>query len=203
MFWAFRQLSTPFRYLAIRHGGGLLKSKGTYDWVLPAIAAIILAALSTWLGTNQPLFAEHSIMGGFQQLLAILIPFYIVALAAVATFAGPGMDEYLKGGPAYIMRLRPDGKRYVYELNRRQFICYLFGYLSAVSMAVFVVVLVGGVVEGKIGSYICNFLGNATGYLKFFGLVFSLFWICQIIVITLLGIAFISDRIHVTANPEV
>lgn len=64
---------------------------------------------------------------------ALLPGFYIAALAAVSTFAGPHMDEAMpEPTPELdIQTLQTSGPE---KLTRRMFLCYLFGYLAVISL---------------------------------------------------------------------
>lgn len=203
MIWAIRQLATPFRYLRIRYGRGFLHSKFVYDWTLP----VILAAASVWLSLayspHTKLFAERSLIGAFQKLLEILVPFYIVALAAVAAFdIGSTLDQKMKGEPATLTMRHSRAGNIVKELTRRQFICYLFGYLSTVSLAVYVTVLICNFIEDGIAEACYRMIGEATPYLKAAIMFMFMLALWQIIITTLLGIYFVADRLQFMDDPD-
>ncbi len=61
-------------------------------------------------------------------LLQVLIGFFVASLAAVATFQRPGMDENMRGKAPTLQ-----GK----GVTRRQYLCYMFGYLAFMSIAVY------------------------------------------------------------------
>jgi hypothetical protein len=202
MNWAIRQLLTPFRYLLIQQGDTIFKSKKVYDWMLP----VILAAISTLLLLAFPgehgMFSERGIIGGFRKLLEVMIPFYIVALAAVATFERKGLDDEMKGHPAVLKMRRATGIYSEHILTRRQFICYLFGYLSSSSLCVFVALLTAGTFDKDIASIFYECLGSMTIYLKALVSFIVMIPVWQIVITTLLGVYFMSERLQVMADIE-
>ena len=124
MFWAFRQLSIPMNYLRIRHGKGVFHSKVVYDFVLPLIFALF-TCLSFWLvDVRLALFENQEMSKRIMDLLALMIVFYVAALAAVATFERKGIDEKLKGEDAVLwVRNHDEGGNYFKKrLTYRQFI---------------------------------------------------------------------------------
>lgn len=203
MLWAVKQLGTPFRYLAIRQGKTLFRSKAIYDWVLPAVLSATTTALTLYFSPTIELFTDKGIVGGFQKLLEILVPFYIVALAAVATFASENLDAEMKGHPATLHIRMSDGRFVERTLKLRQFICYLFGYLSTMSLIVFVVVLILGFIEKGASMFFDSLLGPLAIYGKGGIMFLSMLAMWQIIITTLLGIYFISERLQFMDEPDI
>ena len=132
----------------------------------------------------------------------MLIPFYIVALAAIATFAGDKIDDIMKGDPA-TLRLRGSAGTYLErELTRRQFLCYLFGYLATASLFVYVSILVVDLVADDAGQYFAALLYGWFQWARVGVMFVCLFPIWQIIVATMLGVYFMSDRLQVMDDPN-
>lgn len=208
MKWAVRQLGAPTRYLRIRQGNGWLSSKATYDFVIPGVFALV-ATLAMWrfqfaLG----LFQDTGFISGVINLLNLLIAFFIAALAAVATFDRPGLDDPMKGEPALMKRRNSKGEVKDVILTHRQFICYLFGYLSfsAIMMllALYAVRLLGPGVLEALTSEVS--LAQAVLLLKpvtrLVGALAFFFLFGQIVVTMLLGIYFLADRFQFLDDPE-
>lgn len=200
MIWACRQLLTPMRYLRIRQGISLFRSKAVYDWVLP----IIISVPATYIGYkySDGIFSEKGVVGGFQKLLEILVPFYIVALAAVATFDRQGLDEPLKGHPATLSTRHAHGDWIEHVLTRRQFICYLFGYLAFISLLLFVGILFLNLVSQKSGVAAGAIFGGYIEYAKVGVIYLFMLLIWQMIVTTLLGVYFMSERLMVMTETD-
>ena len=203
MFWAIRQLCAPLRYLKIRHGSGLFRSKKVYDWVFPSLISAATIAVVLTFAPHTRIFSERGLLAPFEKLLEILIPFYIVALAAIATFAGEKLDEPMKGDSATLIMWRADGTHIERVLSRRQFVCYLFGYLSAVSLFMYVLILLVDLVADDAGRYFAAALGRGFQYARIVVMAIFLLPIWQMIVATLLGVYFMSDRLQVMDEPEI
>jgi len=200
MIWACRQLMTPLRYLRIRQGISLFQSKAVYDWFLPAVLAIP----ATYIGNKYSLgiFSEQGVIGGFQKLLEILIPFYIAALAAVATFQRDGLDDVLKGHPATLNIRHARGDWVERILTRRQFICYLFGYLAFLSLCLFVAILFLNLISQKSSVAAHELFGACLPFAKIAIIYIFMVPIWQMIVTTLLGVYFMSERLMVMTDLE-
>lgn len=206
MKWALRQLCAPTRYLLIRQGHGWFSSKFTYDVVIPASFAFLATAAVWQSNASLGFFAETGFVPGIINLLNLLIAFFIAALAAVATFNRPGLDEPLKGEPAIMERRASDGVVRATILSHRQFICYLFGYLSFISimllLTLYAIRLFGNevLVELRLtpdGGLTCvHEVVKAVASFVFF-LVFT-----QVVVTMLLGIYFLTDRFQFLDDPH-
>jgi hypothetical protein len=208
MKWAVRQLCAPLRYLLIKQGHGWFSSKTSYDVVLPMIFAAF-AALAVWkLDAALGFFSQSGFVPGIINLLNLLIAFFIAALAAVATFNRAGLDDPLKGEPATMRRMASDGVTREKILTHRQFICYLFGYLSFISitllLTLYAIRLIGEEAApapdfmldvGSIAIPVREILRGVGSFFFFF--VFG-----QIIVTMLLGIYFLADRFQFLDDPH-
>lgn len=195
MRWAVRQLCSPVRYLMITQGEGLLSSKRTYDFVLPVVVGAIMAILSDRLTLKLGLFSEQGLVPNVISLLNLLIAFFIAALAAVATFDRKGLDDPLKGEPAILCRRN---KRNVYVdhiLTHRQFVCYLFGYLSFASI-VFLLTLYGVRMFGDHIKVLVAQAGDFTSALNALGVFLFFALLAQLVITMLLGIYFLTDRLQ-------
>jgi hypothetical protein len=139
-------------------------------------------------------------------LLTLMIVFYMAALAAVATFDREGIDNELEGDPA-TLRVREGGRRVNKNLTYRQFVSYLFGYLAFLSLVLYIFVMAGATGWKKLEAHfqaqpdIHHALATYVDPLLSF-MVFVLFW--QLIVTSLLGIYFLTERIQTlyTKPPE-
>jgi hypothetical protein len=149
------------------------------------------------------IFTEHGIIAPFQKLMEILVPFYIVALAAVATFAGGSLAQPMKGEKAILRTRKSNGQYFDRELTRQQFVCYLFGYLSTLALFVYVLAILCGLIADDAGTFLASKLGTRILYARQFVLFVFLLPIWQIIVATLLGIYFMSDRLQVMDHPDI
>ena len=112
MIWVARQLFAPIKYLRIRHGDSLLRSKRVYDFVLPGIFSACTCGTFWILGFRLSVFDHNELVKRILDLLALMIVFYVAALAAVATFERKGIDNPLRGGDAVLRVRNHDGGGY-------------------------------------------------------------------------------------------
>jgi hypothetical protein len=208
MKWVVRQLGAPMRYLRIAQGGGAFTSKATYDFVLPALFSALATFAISWFSFSLGLYAADGFIPGIINLLNLLIAFFIAALAAVATFDRPGLDDKLKGEPATMKRKDSKGVVRDHVLTHRQFICYLFGYLAFSSIMLLLILygfrLVGH--DAAAAVHLKLALGkldvDLKPILKLIGIYAFFFLFGQIIITMLLGIYFLSDRLQFLDDPN-
>jgi len=206
LFWAVRQLCMPCNYLRIRHGESFLESKAVYDFVIPAVLTLLTAGFTALIGSPLTLFGQQTVFQALSGLLAILIGFYMAALAAVATFHREGIDDKMKGGDATLMVASViGGEKKPKPLTYRQFISYLFGYASFLSFVIYAFLLVVGSVWPRLVAIAEGFrwwpeimaigIGPAVYLLVFFAI-----W--QLFITSLLGIYFLAERIQSLSDPD-
>ncbi|MGN6421956.1 MAG: hypothetical protein ACTHLA_01465 [Asticcacaulis sp.] len=200
MLWFVKQLLTPCKYLLIKEGKSSLQSKAMYDYYLPILFSILTVLVTYALGQPAVIHKHPGLAKSLQDLLALLIAFYMAALAAVATFDRPGIDDVLDGEGASLKFWNNDENDYVdVELTYRQFISYLFGYLSFASLILFGLLIfftkAWPIIENKThGALIRPDLVFVAVDLIIFCVVFFLLW--QLIFTSLLGIYFLSERLQ-------
>ncbi|HAU4875867.1 TPA: hypothetical protein F3L11_12875 [Aeromonas hydrophila] len=140
-----------------------------------------------------PLMGPSGLIVQINGLLQVLIGFYIASLAAVATFQGQGMDEFMDGTPP-TLKEEIKGAKKITKLSRRRFLSYLFGYLALMSLAVFFAGVVVNLVSPSLSQWFAGFdWGN---YYKLGLLFVYLFFICNVFITTLLGLYYLTVRIH-------
>ncbi len=176
-------------------------SMSLYVWVLPLLLSVPVTLLWALLPIKPSLVATSGgLLASILIVVATLPGFYIAALAAVATFDRPEMDEAMPDPCPTIPVLR-SGRWIDAELTRRSFLTYLFSYLSIMSILV-AVLCVGGQL---VGPYLVAILKSVTNVATrqhmswYIGLSYMsvLLYLCaSIAVSTLHGIYFISERMH-------
>ena len=185
------RLLRPLLFLSIRYEG-----LSRFCWWYPLL----------WLGATVAYFyclpgspeekitTAGQLVGSCSAVLMILPGFYIAALAAIATFQAPTMDKPLDGREATLKSCE-HGVDIERKLTRRRFLCLLFGYLSFLSL---ILALLGSLPESVhpillFPEEVSQKWGNLCrgACLGVFGLFFM-----QLISLTLLGLFYLSDRIH-------
>lgn len=179
----FYQLGRPFSYLTIKH-----EEKYIYDWVIPLISTVLIQLYIHFILSNSPNFSVGQLISSLLDFLQVLPGFFIAALAAVATFNNPQIDQIMKNPPK--IQLEYYGQLIFIEMTRRRFLCVLFAYLTAISISLIVIsriVLETPTIENQ-PTWSNTLLLGATS------LFFIFFW--QMIVATLLGLYYLGERLH-------
>lgn len=176
---AWVRLLAPFRYLTIQHG---LKSR--FDWIWPGILTAITIIVFCLLPIQPKLFGDHGILQGIRDLIVLFSAFFVAALAAVATFARESLDDPMQGTSPRL------GER---ELTRRQFVCYLFGYLAVLAFMLFLAIIVAEIGTPSLHVVLSPPLFSWVKLIT--GTIFTLaFW--NMMVTTLLGVYFLVERVN-------
>lgn len=182
------RLFRPLLFLCIRS-----REINCFRWGYPVLwlgLAFVYLLLLPDTSAEKIAIAEQ-LVASSSQFLMILPGFYIAALAAIASFPSQIMDQGLDGSEARL-KSREHGADIERKLTRRRFLCLLFGYLSFLSL---VLALLSGLppsldparfFQDAEWRNLCRIV--CTG-------VYSLFFM-QLISLTLLGLFYLSDRIH-------
>lgn len=141
-----------------------------------------------WLLPIKPdILGNDGVLKAVREFIVLLAAFFVVALAAIATFALESLDRPMEGTTPTLA-----GR----DLTRRQFVCYLFGYLCVLSFGLFLACILAQIVAPtlrlKFSSDVIWWVEAVTGTVFAFG-----FW--NMIVTTLLGIYFLVERVHLSA----
>jgi hypothetical protein len=194
------------RYLEIRHGDRLFQSKAVYDFIFPGILAISTCILCYVLGIGFDIFSNEEFIKKITDLLTLMIVFYLAALAAVATFDRKGIDDPLRGGDAKLRLLdHTQNKIVVKILSYRQFISYLFGFLSFSSLCIYTFIIMMTMIWPEIKKSICNFPHIVFLTHHIFEPTISLllaFGLWQLLITSMLGIYFLTERIQSLNDPH-
>jgi hypothetical protein len=177
-------------------------SKLVYDYWLPLTLGTVATIAAVFGGVRVNIFGEYGTVHGMNQLLQILVGFYVAALAAVATFNGPSMDEYTAGTPLCL------GTE---QLTRRRFISLLFGHLAVIGFGLYIV----GATAMASAAGVHDAVGSAAIVTPSFGFswlpsvsisvaailraVFAWLHFClsaHLVIVTLHGVYFLAIRMH-------
>ncbi|HGW4086770.1 TPA: hypothetical protein ACNIDP_004656 [Klebsiella michiganensis] len=181
----------PFKYLLIKHD-----DKKWFDLIIPLGLAGVLSFAYYCLDKPFALVASGGLVPQVNSLLQMLIGFYIASLAAIATFGNESIDEIMAGTPP-TLKMKQRGEWQEIPLTRRRFLCYLFGYLALMSIILYLV----GVLATLLGYSGADFFKTLSGMgrmviLKAVLLFIYLFFLINLVLTTLLGLYYLSVRIH-------
>lgn len=172
------RLTAPLAYWQIRHS-----EKRKYDVLYPAIFSVVTVGGYLLLPVRPSLIGEKGILISVQNLLTLLIPFFVAGLAAVATAGREGLDTVTAGIPMQL------GKR---SLTRREFVCYMFGYLAWISLVLFAMIIVAKAIAPSLHQAVPIYMP----YVRIVSFAVFMFLLGHMIVTTLWGLFYLTDRIN-------
>lgn len=180
-------LATPLGYLRIT-----TTAKRLYDFWIPAFLTVCICLGVYILPGTINVFGSGGLIYSVMGILQMLTGFYIAALAAVATFNSENIDKELEGIPAELKVVR-SGQSKTITLNRRKYVCYLFGYLSFVCLFLYAVSVVATLIQPGLKEAAGATVASLSRYAFVSVYVFVL---SNVFVTTLIGLHYLTDRIH-------
>lgn len=185
-----RQLLSPFKYFAASNS-----AKRLIDWGVPLVLTTVVAFGSLALPSQPTFLGELGIVAKISGLMQDLAGFYIAALAAVATFHGKALDQFIAGDEPVVLK---DVHGRSDRITRRRLLSLMFAYLSLMSIVLW---SVGTAAEG-ISTSGAALMDYSWWPVAEFVLKFAyLFGFAQLIAVTMLGLHYLGDRLH-RDNPE-
>ncbi|MCG8053862.1 MAG: hypothetical protein JAZ15_21960 [Candidatus Thiodiazotropha endolucinida] len=184
---AVSQLFTPISYLRIKH-----PVKKQFDVKYPFIASSLITFFLAVSPFKIQIFMNDGLIDAISGLIQILTGFFIASLAAVATFQKDSMDDPISGDKA-ILETTIKGVNQPLELTRRRFLCYLFGYLALLAIVMYFVSVLANLTADNIKQIVPFVYHN---YIKWPFIFIYLFAISNLMTTTLLGLHYMTDRIH-------
>lgn len=145
------------------------------------------------LSSNQiiNIFTERA-FDSISTFVQVLPGFFIASLSAIASYNNKNIDNKMSGNTPYLLEKTNAGE-HKSELSRRRFLTLMFGYLSAISMITTILLFL---VRLSYDTHI--FLVPLEMYVAIYLLLSFIFFFIffQMITITLFGIYYLADRMH-------
>lgn len=169
--------------------------------IAPLSLAIIFSLIATWAAINLKngnyFLSER--FGDLFTLLAILPGFYIASLSAIAAINKPAIDRLINERNApYIEKNEPNrSEKFKQKLTRRVFLTMLFAYLSSISLLLALGLALLKFLftlnrESELIAFSCSsYLGISIYFLVS---LISLFFIFQLLVLTLIGVNYLGYK---------
>lgn len=179
------RLFKPFSYLLIKHS-----EKRKYDFLIPAVCAFVATSLYYFFHSSIDVLGERGLIDRINALLVLLAGFFIAALAAVSTFNSEGMDKVTPGKPFILVEKYKNTKLEV-SLTRRRFLSLMFGYLSVLTILIYFFGLVSLIFKDLIYNFNIRNI-----YLECAYIFIYIFAVSNLFTNTLIGIYYMSYRIH-------
>ena len=185
------RLFYPLRYFRLRADG-----KMHLDFIPTAILTVLIAG--PFIAFGGVFFSPDGFLDKTINVTAALGGFYVAALVAAATFHHPDLDNVIKSGPIALVT-KENGKLISEDLTRREFACYIFGYLAfaSIMLSFAAAVAVGLSKHSTILQHIVS-LGGYELYLAIRGIVVVAFVlvVSHIATVTTLGLYYLMDRLY-------
>lgn len=175
-------LLAPLKYWQIRH-----PVKRRWDMVLPSVGAVVLTLLiRLWPAVPSP-FTPTGYLAGLQSLYAILGGFFVAALTLLSTANSEALLQPLGGTPriTYGQEIAP--------LERRRFLCLLFGYLSFSCFALYGLGFVANMLAPGMRVL---FIPEFRYWLGTVFLAVYNFWLVHLFISTMIGLYYFTDRLQ-------
>tara|TARA_Y100000310_G_scaffold345868_1_gene472047 strand:+ start:18389 stop:18946 length:558 start_codon:yes stop_codon:yes gene_type:complete len=175
------QLTRPISYLLLHHPAGKI-----YNWRIPSVLTLISTVLLFLCFDVATVAAKDGLIDQLAGFITGLPGFLIAALAAIATFNRPVIDEEMIDSPTITIivgNTRIDNSK----LTRRDFLLRLFAYLTVLSIFLVVLVKVAMVVTLPATIALYGQWFFVIGFLL-------LFW--QLLVLLLFGMYYLCERLN-------
>ena len=194
MHWIVKQLLIPTTFFTIRHGENNSRNK-VYNFVIPGLFACLFTCIQMFKSSPLLIVKDKGIFDTLSPLFSLFAAFFIAALAAVATFQNGEIDKEMKSGDksrTFFERNNSFGEPQNIYLSRRQYLCYLFGYLSFATIVFVLTVSLFTIFKDV------AILNNSTGLFILNSFLTFSFWfmMVQILLLTLLGLGFLTEKIN-------
>lgn len=194
--WTILQLSAPLNFLRINHGE-VKSRKLIYDLYIPLFVSLLITIGVIATDSFDSILKDQGVYESIASLLNLLSAFFIAALAAIATFQNSEVDLQMKAkgdsNRTYITGFDEHGDVKKHFLTRRQYLCYLFGYLAFITICFLIVVMIFKGVNQTISKYVFEhaiFVGSCIFVFLFY------FVLVQITLLTLLGLSFLTEKVN-------
>lgn len=183
----FYQLLRPVDYLLIRD-----ESKWKIDFLTPLLVSMFCIVGFAFLAPRPQIFLKDGFLHQASELFAILPGFYLAALAAIATFSKSDLDNYMPA-PTPQVETRSGGIKMLINLTRRRYLSLMFGYLTLLSLALFILILGANAAAQSLKELIGADYKDVV-VLGFMFIFFFLSW--HMVIVTMFGLYQLSDRMH-------
>lgn len=188
----YRVILRPFSFLTIKHPTYIFP---IILWVIPISLAILFSLSLYFIDKNINIWGSAGIIEKLYSFIQNLPGFYIAALAAVATFGNRSLDKIMSGTPPTLSIPFNGGWIENEPLNRRLFLTSLFSYLTTLS----IIITIAGILSIILAPSIKNLIPfTILIHLKYLAFLFFSTFIFQLFFVSLWGIAYLGEKMHIS-----
>lgn len=182
-------LMRPLNFLRVSH-----QFAKRYNLFYPLILSGLTVVAVEYGSTPLDAMKRDGIIHSFSGIFSLMTPFYIAAIAAIATFSGKATIDkpFEMSSPVTLEILGDSGHWEVINVTPRHFLSLLFGYSTLVSLVLAVFSNLAPLLRDAYEKCDCT---SAQYTLPFIIGIFF-FFVFQLVLNTLLGVYFLSDKIH-------
>ncbi|GFO73163.1 hypothetical protein BJAS_P3805 [Bathymodiolus japonicus methanotrophic gill symbiont] len=178
------QLTRPISYLFLKHPAGKV-----YNWIIPLILTVISLAILVFLAEISDVVGKNGLVENLTDFVISLPGFLITALAAIATFNRPIIDQEMIDAPTINIKA---GNTELEDqaLTRRDFLLRLFSFLTVDSIFLIIYAKVGSIAS------VPSFLETQYHIAEwvFAGIFITIFW--QLLTLLLFGMYYLCERLN-------
>lgn len=180
----FYQLTRPISYLFLKHPAGKI-----YNWQIPCILTSISMFLLYLLVDIKAVIGSGGLIEELTGFVISLPGFLIAALAAIATFNRPVIDQEMIDAPTIDIKI---GNTELTDepLTRRDFLLRLFSFLTVDSIFLIIYAKVGSVIS------VPDFLESQIHLTEWFFVSFFMVIFWQLLTLLLFGMYYLCERLN-------
>ncbi|MGB0833337.1 MAG: hypothetical protein ACPGR2_02335 [Psychrobium sp.] len=180
----FYQLTRPISYLFLKHEAGKV-----YNWQIPLVLASISVAFLLCVSDIRDVAGQDGLIENLTGFVISLPGFLIAALAAIATFNRPVIDQEMIDAPVIDIKAGNTELK-AQALTRRDFLLRLFSFLTVDSIFLVIYAKVGSIVS--VPSWLVSHYHIAEWF--FVAGFFVIFW--QLLTLLLFGMYYLCERLN-------
>jgi hypothetical protein len=178
------QLTRPISYLFLKHPAGKV-----YNWIIPLILTVISLTILVLLAEIGDVVGERGLVENLTDFVINLPGFLIAALAAIATFNRPIIDQEMIDAPTIDIKA---GNIELEDLalTRRDFLLRLFSFLTVDSIFLIIYAKIGSIAS------VPSFLETQYHIAEWFfaSIYLMIFW--QLLTLLLFGMYYLCERLN-------
>lgn len=197
-------LSAPLTFLALEDERGV---KLAYHNIISTILLALALSAPFLIADSSNFFHKDGFLDKVSSFSSVLTGFYVAGLVAVAAFSPAlgDVDATIEEGKVTLKAKSPE--ELDHDLSRREYVSYLFGYLSSLSLIVTlfgitVVIVSTNIFIEDISFEMFSYVISISGaYIRGIGIFFVCLLLAHMFIVTIQGIYYLTERLY-TRKPE-
>lgn len=187
-------LLSPLTYLNLKNSSGARSARRD---IVACFFITILISLPFVLISGTNFFHADGFLDRIGNFLSVLTGFYVAALIGVASFRTDltDLDKPIVTGPIYAPSaiIGED-----FPLTRREYVCYMFGYLSFMSLILSLVSIVTlSAISGREQLlFVFSFIGIKYAFIRSVSVILFTIPISSLCVTTIRGLYYLIERLY-------